>query len=199
MEMNFIEKFVINNNIYNYLYRIFLMPRILEKVDGKIKGKILEIGCGIGKTTEELIRKFPNIEIIAIDYDKAQIKKAVKEFPKKLSNRVKFLEGDTTNLKFKDKSFDAVFEFNALHHIENYPEALSEIHRVLKPKRYFYILDVPKNILDILMLDTGKGRFSKNELIKELKNKGFKVGYTSKHKFMFVVKAKKNGKSKRNS
>ncbi|MFQ6083608.1 MAG: class I SAM-dependent methyltransferase [Candidatus Aminicenantia bacterium] len=44
---------------------------------------------------------------------------------------------DATDLPFSENSFDAVFAFGILHHIENWQKAISEIYRVLKPGGYF--------------------------------------------------------------
>ncbi|MGB9724001.1 MAG: methyltransferase domain-containing protein [Chloroflexia bacterium] len=44
-----------------------------------------------------------------------------------------FVVGDALHLPFADGSFDGVICMNALHHMPSYRQALSEIHRVLKP------------------------------------------------------------------
>ena len=40
---------------------------------------------------------------------------------------------DMAKLPFKDESIDAAICYAALHHVPNWPDALKEIHRVLKP------------------------------------------------------------------
>ena len=195
MEMSFLEKLIVNNRFYNYLYIKFILPRVLNIIDKNIKGNVLEIGCGIGKTTQAITVRFPSIKIIAVDYDKEQINMANKIFPLELKNRVKFIQGDGSDLKFKNNSFDAVFEFNAFHHIGSYEKAMSEVYRVLKDKGSFYVLDISKKFFNtlILKIDSGQALFSKEEFVKKLKEKDFTIRY-SKHNYLFTVRAIKNAR-----
>jgi len=54
---------------------------------------------------------------------------------------------DATSLPFPDAHLDAVFAFGILHHVQNWPHAVREVHRVLKPGEVFsfeeFFLDVP--------------------------------------------------------
>ena len=95
-------------------------------------------------------------------------------------------------------AFDAVFEFNTFHHIENYQEAIKEVYRVLKNKGSFYVLDVSKRFLNfiILKIDSGQSLFTKEEFTKKLRENDFKVIY-SKHNYFFAVKSIKNARQKR--
>jgi len=70
--------------------------------------KALEIGCGIGKTTHLIAERYNKLKITAIDYENEQINIAKKN---KIKN-VGFLQGDATNIKFKNSSFDYAIEAN---------------------------------------------------------------------------------------
>jgi len=98
------------------------------------KGKILDLGCGCGRTTIELFNK--KFDVIGLDISKNMINFAKNKYP-----AISFEVGDACDLKFPDESFDIVFfSYNGIDYI--FPEskrivALKEINRVLKNGGYF--------------------------------------------------------------
>lgn len=94
--------------------------------------KILEIGSGTGRFCIALAKKFPDKDIIGIDYTDEAInlsKEGVKH--RKLTN-VQFYKNDLFNLPYKDNSFDFVFENGVIEHFINYEDAIKEMIRVTK-------------------------------------------------------------------
>lgn len=103
------------------------------------QNKILDLGCGAGRTTLALYEKgFKNI--VGADLSATQIKNA-KILAKEKNLSVTFLLADALNLPFEDEFFDgAIFSFNGLFCIpkkENRLKALKEIERILKPGARF--------------------------------------------------------------
>ena len=101
--------------------------------------KILDLGCGAGRTTINLFKKgFTNI--IGLDIADKLIDFA-KQYSKNHSLDIDFVVGDATKLDFADNSFDIViFSFNGMQCIPglvNRKNALKEVYRVLKPGGYF--------------------------------------------------------------
>ncbi|MEK6869821.1 MAG: class I SAM-dependent methyltransferase [Nanoarchaeota archaeon] len=190
MEMHRIEKFFVNSPIFNYFHNKFLVSKFLKSIQDNPKN-ILEIGCGIGYTTKSLSEKFPNARIIAIDYDEEQIKTA-NRLHENIKN-VKFMQGDATNLKFKNNSFDAVFEFNTLHHIKNYKKAINEIKMALKKNKNFYIIDVSKYFFIPIFrsLFPAEAYFTKEGMIKKLAKNNFKIKSHSGKGIFYIVATKK--------
>lgn len=97
-------------------------------------GRVLDLGCGAGRTTVELHRQ--GHDVIGVDISEGMVEAAREQFPA-LTVEV----GDATDLRFDDDAFDHVlFSYCGLDYV--YPErarheALREVHRVLAPGGYF--------------------------------------------------------------
>ncbi len=89
--------------------------------------KVLELGCGTGYFTRELVDT--GAHIIAIDISSDLLEEARKEV--KASN-IEFMVDNAYKMSFPDDSFDHVVGSSVLHHLEIH-KALSEMYRVLRP------------------------------------------------------------------
>jgi len=103
------------------------------------EGKILDIGCGAGRTTIGLY-KLGYENTMGVDLTPSMIEEAIKN-SNKAGIKVDFQIGDACNLSFEDESFDScLFSFNGIMQIpvkDNRIGALKEIHRVLKKDGIF--------------------------------------------------------------
>lgn len=189
MEMRGIEKLLVNSFIFNFFYTRTVMKNFLDFIGNGVEGNILEIGCGIGETTKKLSSIYQKAKITAIDYDKSQIEKAVKKIN---DERISFLVGDATELKFQREQFNIVFELNTFHHITDYRKAMKEVHRVLKHGGYFYIMDISKYFFNPLfrIIFPAEVYFSKKEFIDSLNKSGFHIEKEKREK-IFFIKARK--------
>lgn len=190
MEMHKFEKFFVNNTIFNLIYKKTVYNSFLNFIGKELEGKLLEIGCGIGKTTHFLAGRYKKLKITAIDYDKEQVSIAKKN--KKLKN-IDFKQGDATSLNFKSNSFDYAIETNVLHHIKNYEAAIKEISRVLKKGGYFYMMDASQHVFSlpiIRFLFPPESSITKNLIIEKLEKNNFKVE-KSKNGIIFFIAARK--------
>ncbi len=88
--------------------------------------KVLDIGCRWGHITYDIAKK--GNEVIGIDF----VPEFIEEAKKIHGDKVKFMVMDAYDLKFKDKSFDAVFLGETFEHLIDPRKALKEIRRVLK-------------------------------------------------------------------
>ena len=188
--MHKFEKWFVNSDFCNFIYKKTIYNSFLNFIGGNIKGKLLEMGCGIGKTTHFLADKYNKIKITAIDYDKGQIDIAKKN---KKSNNIEFRQGDATLLNFKSNFFDYVIETNALHHIKNYESAIKEARRVLKKNCYFYLMDISQYFFGlplIIFLFPPESYITKGILIEKLKENNFEVKKSSGN-LIFLIAARK--------
>jgi len=112
---------------------------LIKKLKIKPYDKVLDVGCGTGHFLARLEKEF-GIKGTGIDFSSNSIKLAKKREKKNL----KFFITEAEELGFKNKSFDYVFCFDVLEHIENQNKALQEMVRVLKPKARLLIYTINK-------------------------------------------------------
>ncbi len=94
---------------------------------------ILEVGAGSCWASSLVKSVYPKSYVVASDISMSALEKGL-EVSKILSNVPdKFVVCSTEELPFADESFDIVFGNATLHHLENLPQALYHIRRVLKP------------------------------------------------------------------
>lgn len=101
-----------------------------EKVE-----KVLDLGCGTGKSTENLVKK--DIEIFGCDHDSKMLYQAKKNSLER-GFGIKYKKCEAENLPFQDNYFDIVTIGNAFHWFAN-KKAVKNIERVLKPRGLLFI------------------------------------------------------------
>lgn len=166
IDTQFVKEIFNEDGMINYYTDIvnkiglFNCERILYKKYLDFSDKILDVGCGAGRTTIPLYNMgYRNI--IGLDIAEEMIKSA-----KSLCNNIDFVVGDATNLQYNDQIFDKIiFSFNGLMlipKIENRIKALREINRVLKDEGYF-IFSTPyiDNKLNSEFWRSEKGKWDK--------------------------------------
>lgn len=117
---------------------------------------ILDVGCGYGRTLDELYRNgYRNL--IGIDFSSGMIERGKQQFPY-LDLRVK----EDAKIALPNESVDTVILFAVLTCIQTNKEQeqlLSEIKRVLKPRGILYVND--------FLLNTDERNLSRYEKFKE--------------------------------
>jgi ubiquinone/menaquinone biosynthesis C-methylase UbiE len=102
--------------------RVEMLSSVVKEGD-----QVLELGCGTGYFTRELVKL--NIQVTAIDISPELSEEAKKAIP---DGNVFFQIQNAYQMDFKDHTFDAVIGSSVLHHLE-IDKAMAEIYRVLKP------------------------------------------------------------------
>ena len=92
--------------------------------------RVLEIGVGLGADHQRFAEA--GAILCGIDLTERAVAHARRRLELfGLGSRLE--QGDAENLAFDDDSFDLVYSWGVIHHSPNTPQAVAEIHRVLRP------------------------------------------------------------------
>jgi ubiquinone/menaquinone biosynthesis C-methylase UbiE len=194
VKLNRIEKRLMNNPVRAAIQRWYEGP-LLERLGGRTEGlRVLEIGCGRGVGTEMLFERFGAGEVHAFDLDPDMVRQARDRLARYIPDRLQLTVGDAAAIDAADESFDAVFDFGIIHHVPDWPAAVSEVRRVLKQGGRFFFEEVTRHALERwtyrrFLEHPAKDRFSGTEFVAELENQGVQVGDNYVHRFFgdFVI------------
>lgn len=108
-----------------------VMPRI-ERQARVLQGKhVLEIGCGMGFDTVELLRR--GVRVTATDLTPRAVEVTKQHLKLEGLHAEDVRVANALALDFPDATFDGVYSIGVLHHTGDTPRALREVYRVLKP------------------------------------------------------------------
>ena len=86
------------------------------------KGRLLEVGCGIGVDSIQLAKC--GFDVTAVDLTESALQVA-KEFAARRDVNINFQLGNAEGLDFADASFDVVYSFGVLHHTPDIEKAVA--------------------------------------------------------------------------
>jgi ubiquinone/menaquinone biosynthesis C-methylase UbiE len=111
--------------------------KLLKKEAIKLRGKILDLGCGNGEYSF-LMAKHKNNKIFALESNE----RLCKEIVNKNIENIEVILADGHNLPFTDNTFDACFCNTVLEHVKDPEKVIREIKRVLK-KEGTLVISIP--------------------------------------------------------
>jgi ubiquinone/menaquinone biosynthesis C-methylase UbiE len=181
MKLSGVGKLGLNSPTRAFVQRHVIAAEF-ERLGGRIEGgKVLELGCGRGVGGEIILDRFGAAQVELIDIDPAMVERARRRLAGRERTRVSV--GDATRLDAPDEIFDAVFDFGAIHQIPDWPAAVAEVHRVLKPDAHFFFEEVASPLLRWTLRFTVDGwppserrQFSRDSFLAELETRGLPVG-----------------------
>jgi ubiquinone/menaquinone biosynthesis C-methylase UbiE len=107
----------------------------------KKRQRVLDVGCGLG---HDVAAMAPHVgkhgRVVGLDCN-PEFLQAAKQRATKLGKRAQFVEGDATNMPFKQDSFDACRCERVLQHLAQPQAAIGEMVRVTKPGSRVVLLD----------------------------------------------------------
>ena len=110
--------------IYEAVKSVNLKHKVSLAIDGLPKGRLLDIGCGVGDFLVHVQQKGWEVAGIEPSDDAKSI----------TQNRLGFLPLDPSeSTSFADRSFDVITMWHVLEHIDDLKTQLSELKRLLKP------------------------------------------------------------------
>jgi len=181
MKLNFMEQIITNSAARGLMQERIEGPLLKSFARRESYPDCLEIGSGIGRGVEVIAGLFGASRIVAGDFDPRQLERAKERLSKKRLPDVEvvFKVEDGMALAEPDSSFDAVFAFGVIHHMEDWRKAIREIKRVLKPGGEFFFDELLRGFLNnpliraITAHPTG-GMFTSGEFLGYLKKEGLK-------------------------
>lgn len=103
-------------------------------------GNIIEIGCGAGRNAGELLKRYPNAQLTAIDYSPLSVEKAA-EYNKAMidSGRCRVQQGDVSDLQFEENSYDLATAFETIYFWPGLERCFAQVAKILKQGGRFLI------------------------------------------------------------
>lgn len=130
--LNFYRIFSVAYDILNpYLYTDAMRIEMVNYIGNGANLRVLDIGCGTGYTTSGVLHRGDVSEVVALDMNPVQLKRAVKNLTLEKS-RTFISRSDADNLPFVDCSFDAVISVGAIEYFPDPEKAIKEFARVTR-------------------------------------------------------------------
>lgn len=120
-------------------------PRLIEQAAIPEGADVLDLGCGTGTLAIQVKRSVPGAEVTGLDAD-PQILERSRSKSERAGLEIRFDEGLSTSLPYKDRGFDRVLSTLFFHHLrtEDKEATLGEIARVLRPGGELHVADIGK-------------------------------------------------------
>ena len=102
--------------------------------------QIVDLGCGGGRNAGELLKKYPDAHVTAIDYSDLSVAKAA-EYNQKMiiAGSCTVQQGDVSDLHFPSETFDLATAFETVYFWPGLEKCFGQVAKVLKPGGYFMI------------------------------------------------------------
>ena len=154
---------------------------IINEFKSVLSGRVLEVGAGVGQTSEAILRLAGVRDLVALEPDP----RFQEGFRQRLPGIV--LHGCTTRDLPDTENFSSAVMVNVLEHIEDDQAELARLKQILLPSKGHLCILVPARPEIFSKLDAHFGhfrRYTRTELKHKLRLAGFEV--VSLHYFNFV-------------
>ena len=129
------DRYVLTNHVLSCGADIWWRKVVTSRIRVWNPERVLDVASGTGDLALEIQNSCPDCEVIASDFCAEMLAHAASRGIEKT------IVADALNLPFPDRGFDVVTVAFGLRNMADYPEALREMLRVLKPGGHLLILD----------------------------------------------------------
>jgi ubiquinone/menaquinone biosynthesis C-methylase UbiE len=141
MKVNWPERIWVNSPVRRYVQK--REARFFKRLRGLPAGsRCLEIGCGNGSGAMIIRNTFAPARIDALDIDPTMLALARSRQIAREVAELQLMAADAQQLPYQDESFDAVFNYGIVHHLEDWQQGIREVARVLKPGGIFFFEEI---------------------------------------------------------
>ena len=112
----------------------------MEHLSEILPGEIIELGCGAGRNAGELLKRYPDARLTAIDYSPLSVEKAAKYNKTRIdSGRCRVQQGDVSDLQFEENSYDLATAFETIYFWPGLERCFTQVANILKQGGFFLI------------------------------------------------------------
>ena len=104
------------------------LERILKVCRDKIQGRVLDVGCGDGFFTAQILQRFNLKNVYGLDISSKAVDLARLKHPE-----IKFQQGALNHIPEETNSIDSVTMIEVIEHLVDIEGTLKELFRVMKP------------------------------------------------------------------
>lgn len=109
---------------------------------------VLDAGCGFGGTLASINSRFASMNLVGVNIDARQVKRACSTVTARSANQIAFLHADALSIPVESGRFDAVLSVESICHFRSRKTFFREAHRILKPFGRLVVVDfVPAPVL----------------------------------------------------
>ncbi len=137
---------LISKCVPRYHEMLFNMFRYIPK--DFVPKRIIDLGCGTGNLTQQILNHFPDAEINALDLSEEILEESRKRFSG--VKNISFIKADIREMDLEPGSYDLVMSSIAIHHITD-PNKIRLYRDVFQALRYnglFIFADQTRGITD---------------------------------------------------
>jgi ubiquinone/menaquinone biosynthesis C-methylase UbiE len=98
---------------------------------------VIDVGAGWSWVWSKVLPQFPNVAVILFDFSYSSLKVSQRILSGNDFSRYALVQGDATDLRLGDEIVDGYWSVQCLQHIPAFSSAVTEAHRVLRPKGQF--------------------------------------------------------------
>ncbi|MDX1679144.1 MAG: ubiquinone/menaquinone biosynthesis methyltransferase [Akkermansiaceae bacterium] len=139
------DRYVLTNHVLSCGVDIWWRKLVAERIRAWNPGRLLDIASGTGDLALEIQSHCPDCEVIASDFCAEMLEHASRRGVRHTQ------VADALNLPYGDASFDVATVAFGLRNMSDYPAALKEMRRVIKPGGHLLILDfsIPTGLMKL--------------------------------------------------
>ena len=132
------------------------VPEVHARLSSGPPARVLDVACGVGRSTLAIARAYPAVEAVGLDSDAASIDAAERiraDADPAVAGRVSFRHGDAAEADDAGR-FQLATIFEALHDMSDPVGVLSAVRRLLAPDGVLMVAD--ERVADRFRLDAGE-------------------------------------------